>query len=460
MKGYSLRQTQALLRKLLAVAIVLSCASSHFAEEVRVVHIEGAIGPATADHFIRALEEAENDGVELFVIRLDTPGGLVASLRDMIKAILSSEVPVATYVSPNGARAASAGTYLSYASHIAAMAPVTNIGSSTPVSIGGGGGIPIPGMPDNENESEDGNGADETTDDTSAMGAKVINDSVAYLKSLAELRGRNVEWAEETVRSASNLTAAEALEINVIDYIAENLRQLLDTVHGLTIPKVPEKEVTLNTENASVVEVESDWRYEFLKVITDPNVAYMMMMIGMSAILYEFYSPGIGGGGVVGIICLLLAAYSLQMLPVNWAGLALIVVGVGLCVAEAFTPTYGVLGLGGVIAFAAGSLLLFDTDVEAFQVSLGVSLAFAAATGIAIVYLATQGVRNWRRKPVSGADALIGSEGVVLDDFEETGKVWAAGEVWNARSDKPLSKNTKVRVESMDGLTLIVNEES
>lgn len=447
-------------RKSLVVAIALICASTHLAEEVRVVHIEGAIGPATSDHFIRALEEASSDGVELFVIRLDTPGGLVTSLRDMIKAILASPVPVATYVSPNGARAASAGTYLSYASHIAAMAPVTNIGSSTPVSIGGGGGIPIPGMPDNENDSKDGEGSDETTDDASAMGAKVINDSVAYIKSLAELRGRNVQWAEETVRSASNLTANEALELNVIDYIVENLRELLDTVHGKTIPNVPEEAVTLNTENASVVEVESDWRYEFLKVITDPNVAYIMMMIGMSAILYEFYSPGLGGGGVVGIICLLLAAYSLQMLPVNWAGLALIVVGVGLCVAEAFTPTYGVLGLGGVIAFAAGSLLLFDTDIEAFKVSLGVSLAFAAATGIAIVYIATQGLRNWRRKPVSGAEGLIGSKAVVLDDFEEEGKVRAAGEVWNARSDHPLSKNTRVIIESMDGLTLIVNEES
>ena len=436
------------------------CCGSVLAKEVRIVHIEGAIGPATADHFMRALDAAAVEDVELFVVRLDTPGGLVASLRDMIKAILASPVPVATYVSPNGARAASAGTYLSYASHVAAMAPVTNIGSSTPVSIGGGGGMPIPGMPDNEEKPAEGEESKEESEDASAMGAKVINDSVAYLKSLAELRGRNVEWAEETVRSASNLTATEALELNVIDYIAEDLDSLLQQVHGKTIEKVPEDAVTLDTADAVVTEVESDWRYEFLKVVTDPNIAYLMMMIGMSALLYEFYSPGLGGGGVVGIVCLLLAAYALQMLPVNLAGIALIVVGLGLCVAEAFTPTYGVLGLGGVIAFASGSIILFDTDVEAFKVSLWVALAFSAATGIAVVYLATQGVRSWKRRPVSGVDAMIGAKGVVVDDFEGTGKVRAAGEIWNARSERPLSKDAEVKVEAMDGLTLIVNEES
>lgn len=431
------------------------------AQEVRVVDINGAIGPATADYFIRALTEAAKDDVELVVMKLDTPGGLVSSLRDMVKEILASPVPVAVYVAPNGARAASAGTYLMYASHIAAMSPVTNIGSSTPVSIGGeGGGFPAPGgFDDPRNSDEQGEESEESPpNDPSAMDKKVVNDAVAYIRSLAELRGRNADWAELTVREAANLTSSEALEMNVIEYVANDLQELLEAIDGTTISNVDGADVTLETANATVVEVETDWRYEFLKVITDPNIAYLLLIIGINALLFEFYSPGLGAGGIVGVICLLLAAYALQMLPVSFAGLALLVVGFGLLVAEVFTPTYGVLGLGGVVAFLAGSLLLFDTDVEGFRVSIEIIVAFGLGTVALVFFVGRRAYQHWKRGPVSGVDAVIGETATVVEEFEKSGRVRVAGEIWSAVSDRPLEKDDTVIVKSMDGLTLTVEK--
>lgn len=441
---------------------ILALSSSKVsAQEVRVVDINGAIGPATADYFIRALNEAAKDDVELVVMKLDTPGGLVSSLRDMVKEILASPVPVAVYVAPNGARAASAGTYLMYASHIAAMSPVTNIGSSTPVSIGGeGGGFPAPGgFDDPRNSDEQGEESEESPpSNPSAMDKKVVNDAVAYIRSLAELRGRNADWAELTVREAANLTASKALEMNVIEYVANDLQELLEAIDGTTISNVDGADVTLETANATVVEVETDWRYEFLKVITDPNIAYLLLIIGINALLFEFYSPGLGAGGIVGVICLLLAAYALQMLPVSFAGLALLVVGFGLLVAEVFTPTYGVLGLGGVVAFLAGSLLLFDTDVEGFRVSIEIIVAFGLGTVALVFFVGRRAYQHWKRGPVSGVDAVIGETATVVEEFEKSGRVRVAGEIWSAVSDKPLEKDDTVVVKSMDGLTLTVEK--
>lgn len=443
------------------LAVIALSSSKISAQEVRVVDINGAIGPATADYFIRALKEAANDDVELVVMKLDTPGGLVSSLRDMVKEILASPVPVAVYVAPNGARAASAGTYLTYASHIAAMAPVTNIGSSTPVSIGGeGGGFPAPGgFDDPRNSEEQGEESEESPpSDPSAMDKKVVNDAVAYIRSLAELRGRNADWAELTVREAANLTASEALEMNVIEYIANDLPELLEAVDGKTISNVDGADVTLETASATVVEVETDWRYEFLKVITDPNIAYLLLIIGINALLFEFYSPGLGAGGIVGVICLLMAAYALQMLPVSFAGLALLVVGFGLLVAEVFTPTYGVLGLGGVVAFLAGSLLLFDTDVEGFRVSIEIIVAFGLGTVALVYFVGRRAYQHWKRGPVSGVDAVIGETATVVEEFDKNGRVRVAGEIWSAVCDTPLNKDDTVIVKSMDGLTLTVEK--
>ena len=457
------RRTDCLARVVSVVTALLFCGAVATGQEVRLIDINGAIGPATSDYFIRALEDAAASDAELIVMRLDTPGGLVSSLRDMVKEILASPVPVAVYVAPNGARAASAGTYLTYASHVAAMAPVTHIGSSTPVSIGGEGGIvPSPGGFDEPTETGDEGQESESPapNDPSAMDKKVINDAVAYLRSLAELRGRNADWAELTVREATNITANEALEINVIDYVAKDLSDLLQQIDGKTISEVNGQEVTLETAGATDVEVETDWRYEFLKIITDPNIAYLLLIIGINAFLFEFYSPGLGAGGIVGVICLLLAAYALQMLPVSFAGLALLVVGFGLIIAEALTPTYGVLGLGGVVAFLAGSLLLFDTDVEGFRVSIGVVLAFTFATVALVIFIARGAYKHWKRGPVSGVDAVIGVEATVVENFSGKGRVRAAGEIWSAECEGPLAKDETVVVKAMDGLTLKVEKVS
>lgn len=420
------------------------------ADEIRVLTVEGAIGPATAHHISQALASAEQDGVELVVIKLDTPGGLVDSLRTIVQDILGSSVPVCTYVHPNGARAASAGTYLSYASHISAMCPVSNIGSSTPVSMGTTPNR-VPEIPNNTNPADD---SDEPQ--SSAMDRKVLEDSVAYIKSLAELRGRNVSWAEKTVREAANLTATEALKLNVTDYIAEDLPHLLGQIDGINIPNVGGRSLTLNTKDALIVEVKTDWIYEFLKIITNPNVAYLLLIVGVNAIFIELYNPGLGGAGILGIICLVLGAYALHLLPVNYAGLALLVVGVILFVAEAITPSYGIFGLGGIVAFIAGSLLLYNTDIPAFQISFAVVGAISTVTALLMIFVIRTALRQRKQGPVSGLDALIGKEARVVADFSKQGKVFTEGETWSATTDVPLTQDDKVVVRGVDGLTLKV----
>ena len=476
-----------MLDRLAATFLVVCLAQQVDAAKVWLLELEGAIGPASADHFIRALDDAEKAQVDLLVVRMDTPGGLDKSMRDMIKALLASSTPVATYVAPNGARAASAGTYIMYASHIAAMAPATNIGSSTPVSIGGGGGpLPIP-QPRDEDE-EDGSVAAPAT----AMERKVVNDAAAYIRSIAELRGRNVEWAEKTVREASNLPAREALELGVIDLVAEDIDDLLAQIDGMTVD-INGRSATLETADSEVHRIETDWRYELLSTITNPNVAYILMMIGLYGIILEFYNPGTGVGGIVGIICLLVGAYALQMLPINYAGLALIIVGVGLMVAEAFTPSFGVFGVGGVAAFVIGSIILMDTDLPGYQVSIPIIAGVATASGALVLITIGAAVRARLASVISGAEAMIGAEGEALDDFERDGRapqpapsaspvaqprtsttdqpppvasapgrrpfrgsIRAAGEIWQARSREPLEKGARVTVAAVEGVRLEV----
>lgn len=444
---------------ILAILSVLWIVTTIHGNEVRVVTIDDAIGPASSDHFTRALTEAINDDAALLILRLDTPGGLVTSMRVMIQAILASPIPVATYVAPDGARAASAGTYLAYASHIAAMCPVSNIGSSTPVSIGGDdaglGAFPnLPSFPEKQDETNE-----EAEDKSpSAMEKKVVEDAVAYIRSLAELRGRNADWAEASVREAANLTSSQALELNVIDYLATDVNDLLTQLHGTTITNVNGQAVLLETEELAVVEVETDWRYEVLKVLTNPNVAYLLLIVGINAIFIELYNPGLGGAGILGIICLVLGAYAMHMLPVNYAGIALLAVGLILFIAEAYTPSYGIFGLGGIISFAAGSLLLIDTDIPAFQISMGLVLGITTVTALLMIFIVRMAAKHWKRGAVSGTEALIGSEAVVKQDFDGEGKVFAAGESWSAISSEPLSKNERVIIKDMDGLTLTVEK--
>ena len=463
------------------VALLLALAGAGHqaaASDVWVVQLEGAIGPAYADYFIRALERGQEADIDLLVLRLDTPGGLDKSMRDMIKAILASTVPVATYVAPNGSRAASAGTYIMYASHIAAMAPATNIGSSTPVNLGGEGGSPFPlpgpGAPEEEEggapeetDAEDGAqegdapGRDESGDvplSGTAMERKVVNDAVSYIKGLAELRGRNVEWAEATVREASNLTASEALEMNVIDIVADDLSTLLADVNGRTV-NAAGMDVVIDSTDPDVEFIEPDWRYELLGVITDPNVAYILLMIGIYGLIMEFYNPGMGIGAVVGVICLLLGAFALQMLPINYAGLALLIVGLGLLAAEAFSPSFGVFGVGGVIAFVIGSIILMDTDLPGYQISYPIIAAFAfISVGIAAFALGAA-LRARRARSATGKESMIGGRADVVDDFDANvrqGRVRAFGEVWQARSQEALAKGDRVRIADVDGVWVLV----
>ena len=406
------------------------------------------------------------------MLQLDTPGGLDKSMRDMVKAILASRVPVATYVAPNGSRAASAGTYIAYASHIAAMAPATNIGSSTPVNLGGGGSpLPFP-----SSEEQDGGGEEEAEtppeegDDApssdapqggSAMESKVVNDAAAYIKGLAELRGRNVEWAEATVREAANLTAAEALEMNVIDLVAEDLNTLLAEVDGRRV-SAGGAEITIDTSEPSIEYITPDWRYELLGVITDPNVAYILLMLGIYGLIFEFQNPGVGIGAVAGVICLVLGGFALQMLPINYAGLALIFVGIALMAAEAFSPSFGVLGVGGVVAFVIGSVILMDTDLPGYQVSTPLIAATAVLAVVVVVFALGAALRARRMRQASGKESMIGGHGKVVEAFAGEGRVLAFGEVWQARGSRDIAFETggRVTITGMDGLCLIVEPDN
>ena len=458
----------------LASSLICSCAlaaaPAAAESEVWVVELEGAIGPASADYFVRTLDRAGEGGAALVVLRLDTPGGLDKSMRAMVKAILASAVPVATYVAPNGARAASAGTYIMYASHIAAMAPATNIGSSTPVSIGGGSPLPFPGAPAPEEEEEspaegDAEPADAESGQTprppgGAMDRKVVNDAVAYIKGLAELRGRNAAWAEATVREAANLTATEALAEGVIDLVADDVPALLAAVDGRTV-NVNGVDVEVDTGDASVEFIAPDWRYELLGVITDPNVAYILLMIGIYGLVFEFYNPGVGLGAVVGVICLLLGAFALQMLPINYAGVALLVVGIGLLAAEAFTPSFGLFGVGGAVAFVAGSIILMDTDLPGYQISIPIIAATATLSVLVMVFGLGAAIRARRLRSATGKESMVGAKGRVVAEFTGEGRVRAAGEVWQARGPPgvALAADGRVIVTGVDGLCLVVEPE-
>jgi membrane-bound serine protease (ClpP class) len=436
----------------LALCLLTAGAATANASEVWVVELDGAITPATAAYFTRSLEDAHEADAAALVVQLDTPGGLDQAMRDMIKAILASRIPVVVDVAPNGSRAASAGTYLLYASHVAAMAPATNVGSSTPVSIGGS---PFPADPAEPNGGSEG-GAEPTG--SSAMERKIVNDAVAYIRGLAALRGRNAEWAERTVRDAANLPAAEALEQGVIDLVAADLDALIAALDGRTVD-VNGASVTLDLKDAEIKTIVPGWRHELLALITDPNVAYILLMLGLYGLILEFYNPGFGVPGVTGVICLLLAGYALQMLPVNYAGLALLLVGIALMVAEVVTPTVGVMGVGGGVAFIAGSIILFDSDLPGYRVSMPIIAAFTVASAVFFAIGVGAAMRARRTRVTTGSEAMIGATAVALEDFADRGFVRAFSENWQAQSSQPVHKGDKLRVTGVEGLVLKVEPE-
>ncbi|MDO8860849.1 nodulation protein NfeD [Haliea sp. E1-2-M8] len=427
--------------------------------EVWVVDIEGAIGPASADHMRRSLDKAVDAGAIALVLRIDTPGGLDTAMRDMIKAILGSTVPVIAYVAPSGARAASAGTYLLYASHIAAMAPGTNLGAATPVQIGGTPALPgMPGSEERPDESPDGDGQSAPAKG-SAMERKIVNDAVAYIRSLAQLRGRNADWAEQAVREGVSLAAADALEAGVIDLVANNMAELLAQLDGRQVT-VGETAVTLRTADAPVFHQPLDRRSEFLSVITNPNIAYILLMVGIYGLVIEFYNPGIGLPGIVGAISLLIALYALQMLPISYAGMGLILLGIALMAAEALAPSFGVLGLGGVAAFVTGSVMLMDTTLPAFQLALPMIVAVTVFSAGLLVFALGMILRSRKRAVVAGVEHLLGATVPVIRVEGGDAWIWLDGESWHARSDTPLAPNDRVTVTAIDGLTAIVRKQA
>jgi membrane-bound serine protease (ClpP class) len=421
--------------------IALWSQSASASGQVVEMQIDGGIGVATADYIVSGIEHAHDTDATLVIINIDTPGGLMAPMRDIVQAILNSQVPVASYVTPAGARADSAGTYIMLASHIAAMAPTTHLGAATPVSLTGDDATPDEGTPPSEDDGDEGR------DPGTSMERKVLNDAIAYIRGLAERHGRNAEWAEDAVTSAATLTAAEALEQNVIDVVAADRGDLLQQIDGRDI-ETSSGNVTIDTSNVVVEEFEPDWRIKILSVIANPEIVLLLGIIGLYGLMYEGWNPGAIVPGVVGVICLLLAAYALQVLPVNYAGLALIIVGLALMTAEAFAPSFGALGLGGIVAFVFGAIMMFDSGVPGFGISLTFVIGIAVIAAALVIWLMTFVVRMRRRGAVSGRDSIIGGVGSAMHAFTGDGKVWLEGESWAAHSTEP--------IENLDGLIIEV----
>jgi membrane-bound serine protease (ClpP class) len=442
-------------RMLLAVSLAGLFANVHAANVVEL-EVKDGIGVATADYVISGIEYAEEIGAELVIINLDTPGGLVKPMRDIVQAILGSRVPIATFVAPAGARADSAGTYILLASHIAAMNPTTVMGAATPVSLGGGDATPAPASgPDDETDTESGDDTDAPAPSGSAMERKILNDSVSYIRGLAERHGRNADWAERAVTEAATLTATEALEQNVIDLIAMDRTELLEKLDGFEVD-IGGETVALETTGASVEEYEANWRIKLLGAISNPEIVLLLGLIGIYGLMYEGWNPGAIVPGVVGAICLLLAAYALQVLPVNYAGLALIIMGIALMIGEAYAPSFGALGIGGIAAFIFGAVMMFDSGVPGFGISIVFVSGLAVVFATLLIWLLGYILKLRRRGAVTGSESLVGASAVALESFTGDGKVWLEGESWHAHSRAPIGKDQEVVVRRVDGLVVEV----
>lgn len=444
----------------LALAPAFLALSASPAGTAVLLTLDGPIGPATADYTVRGIRRAAEQGAALVVLRMDTPGGLDTSMRHIIREILGAPLPVVAFVGPSGARAASAGTYILYASHVAAMAPGTNLGAATPVQIGMPGGEPGDRSKDKDRKEgkEKDKGSEEAPTPQTTLTRKQIHDAAAYIRSLAQLRGRNAEWAEKAVREAVSLSAQEAKQIDVIDVVAQDVDDLLRLLNGRKVT-VQGVERTLETGGVKVATIEPDWRTELLAIITNPSVALILMMIGIYGLIFEFANPGFVLPGVAGGICLLLALFALQLLPINYAGLGLIVLGLAFIVAEAFLPSFGALGIGGTLALVIGTVMLIEPEAQGYGVALPFVIALGLTSALIVFAIVAMAVKARKRRVVSGAESIVGASGVVLEDMQSQGWARVQGESWRVVSNTPLARGQKVRVTGIDGLTLSVEPE-
>jgi len=424
---------------LLLLTLLWSASSTAAPTRVVELEIDGPIGVATADYLNSGIEHAEEIGAELIIITIDTPGGLMKPMREIVQGVLASTVPIAAYVGPAGARADSAGTYILLACHIAAMTPTSHLGAATPVPL-----VNSPAKKDSDDETA-----------APAMDRKIMNDAVSYIRSLADRHGRNADWAESAVTDAATLTAQEALEKNVIEFIAENQQELLALVDGYEV-EIAGTSRTISTGDAEIEAFEANWRIRLLTVISNPEIVLLLGLIGLYGLMYEGWNPGAIVPGVVGAICLLLAAYALQVLPVNYAGLALIIVGIALMVAEAYAPSFGALGLGGIAAFVFGAIIMFDSGVPGFGISYAFVIGLGLGFAVLLIWLLGYLLKLRRRGAVTGKGSIVGGTAIAMEDFEGDGKVWLEGEAWHARSRGAVTKDEQLIVTRLDGLTLDV----
>jgi membrane-bound serine protease (ClpP class) len=428
---------------------VADTATGPVAPFVYRVVIDGAISPASAEFLTDAIERAEDEGAAALVVELDTPGGLVDSTRDIVQRILASRVPVIVYVAPSGARAGSAGVFVTLAAHVAAMAPGTNIGAATPIQMGG---APMPGGPGSPPDTTGGEAGD---DGQGALERKILNDTIAFIRTISERRGRNADWAEQAVREGSSITETEARAQNVVDLLSPSLPALLDSIDGREV-EVLDRTVALETANADVRTIEAGLRFRILDTIANPNIAFVLMLIGIYGIFFELMNPGAILPGVVGGISLLLAFFALQALPVNYAGILLILFALVLFIAEVKVASYGLLTVGGVVAFVLGATMLFDAPGSLVRVSWSVILPAALLTAGFFAFVMGLAWRTYKSRPTTGKEAIIGERGRVTARIDRIGAVSVHGELWRARAEEPIETGTEIVVVEVDGLTLSV----
>lgn len=423
----------------LALGLTSAVLTSVRAADIHKITIDGVINPVSANFIITAVERAETEKADALLIELDTPGGLLQATREIVQSFLAADVPIIVYVSPSGARAGSAGVFITMAAHVAVMAPGTNIGAAHPVNVGGGG------MP----------GVEKDSSGQSVMNEKMTNDAVAMIKSIAETRNRNLDWAEKSVRESASVTANEALDLGVIDFISENDEQLFVDVNEMKVI-LPEREVILRTDRINITTFELSWQEKIFDYLTDPNIAYILMMIGVYGLFFELSNPGSILPGVVGVISLLLAFYAFQTLPLNLAGILLIIFGIILLLLEIKVTSYGGLTIGGAVALFLGSIMLIETDIPELRISLGVIVPTVILTVVLALFAISMGLRAQSRKITTGRQGLIGTVGEALEDIDKKGQILVAGEYWVAEADRKIEKGSNVKVKRIRGMTLIV----